>query len=450
MKRFFAVLIAMFVAITVASSAFAVGYDPSTTYEVQAESAYVVNTDTNVIIYEKNSEAPVKAGGLTKLMNIALILTHYEDALDTTQITMPGGAVSDYVFKTTYADVRAGETYTLREMMYGMMLPNGNDAAQGTAYVLSGNDLSGWYSQMNALSKKIGTKNSVWTDACGIDSGNTTSAKDMYLILRYLMQFDAFVEIAGSYQYQMPANTKHANPFWISSTNKMLSKTDGGKYYRSAMQGGKTDVSGAYPDKGINTQSMVSWANKNGSSYIFSIMNSPAGCDDYGYSTPRPALYETGKLMDWVFDNFAIQAALDTTLPICEVPIAYSSETDSLKLYPSDDLKTILPSTNDSTVTQKVYNLPETAYAPIRQGDVVGTVTLMLAGEPIGTVELIAGQDVHRNTVLYTIAQLENFFTSTYFKVVLVLSLICIAAYLVVFAKAAYENKGRNRVHRHY
>ncbi len=449
MKRFLSLLLAGLLAVLCAAPAFAVGYDPSISYNVQAESAYVVNTDTNVIIYEKNSEAPLPAKGLTKLMNIALILTYYEDELDSKLISMPR-AVSDYVFRTTYADVLPGENYTLREMLYGMLLPNGNDAAQGTAYVLSGNDLAGWYTQMNALSRKIGTKNSVWTDACGIDDGNITSAKDMYLILRYLMDFDAFVEIMGSYQYKVEPHEKHAQPFYWTNTNKMLSKANGGNYFRSAAMGGKTDVSGAYPDKGINTQSLVSWAKKDGATYIFSVLNSPYTCDDYGYSTPRPALYETGKLMDWVFDNFAIQSALDTTLPIGEVPVAYSSELDHLKVYPADDLKTILPAASDSTVTQKIFNLPETVYAPVKQGDVVGTVTLMLAGETIGTVELLAGQDVHRNNVLYVIAQLEAFFTSTYFKVVLVLSLICLAVYVFFFVQASYQRKKSNRVYRHY
>ena len=448
MKRLIALLLTVLIAVACTAPAFAAGFDPSAYYEVQAESAYVVNTDTNVILYEKNSEAPVKAGGLTKLMNVALILSLYEDALDTTPITMPS-AVSDYVFRTSFADVRAGETYTLREMLYGMLLPNGNDAAQGTAYVLSGNDLSGWYSQMNALSRKIGATDSVWTDACGIDDGNITTAKDMYLILRYLMDYDAFVEIMGTYQYQMPANTKHANPFWIFNYNKMLSKSQGGKFYRKAMMGGKTDTSGTDPDKGRNTQSMVSWANQDGATYIFSIMNSPHSCDDYGYDTKRPALYETGKLMDWVFDSFAIQSALDTTTPIGAVPVKYSSEIDSLKLYPADDLKTILPADSDSTVTQKDFHLPEAVAAPVKQGDVVGTVTLMLAGEPIGTVELLAGQDVHRNNVLYTIAKLQDFFTGTYFKVVLVLSLLSAAVYSLFFMRHAMEHKHTNRVHRH-
>ena len=83
--------------------------------------------------------------------------------------------------------MRSGETFTLREALYAMLLRNANDAAMGMAYQLSGNDLAGWVSQMNSLSQQIGTTASTWTDACGLDAGNVTNAVDMYLILRYLM-----------------------------------------------------------------------------------------------------------------------------------------------------------------------------------------------------------------------------------------------------------------------
>ncbi|MCI2046489.1 MAG: D-alanyl-D-alanine carboxypeptidase [Faecalibacterium sp.] len=449
MKKVLALILsAALLVAALAVPAAAVGYDPSATYNVQAEGAYVVNTDTNVIIYEKNSEQQVYAGGLTKLMTVALILTNYQDALDSTQITMPS-AISDYVYGTTSADIRAGETVSLRAMLYGMLLCNGNDAAQGTAYVLSGNDLSGWTQQMNALSQKIGTTGSTWTDASGIDKGNITTAKDMYLILRYLMGFDAFVKVSGSYQYEMPANTKHANSYYITSTNKMLSAANGGQYYRSAVQGGKTDVSGIVESKGVVTQSCVSWATQDGSSYIFSILNSPMACDDYGYDTLRPALYETGKLLDWAFSNFAIQPALDTTQPICEIPVKYSSVSDTLMLYPADDLKTILPSGSDNTVTQKEYSLPECVYAPVEEGDVIGTVTLKLAGSTIGTVDLKAGKSIARNPILYSVAKLQAFFSSLFFRIVLILSLLCIGIYLVWFLRHAYLFKKSNKIRRH-
>lgn len=133
--------------------------------------------------------------------------------------------------------------------------------------------------------------------------------------------------------------------------------------------------------------------------------------------------------MDWVFDSFSIQAALDTDLTIAEIPVRYSSDTDTLQLYPNDSMMTLLPSTSDGTVTQKYFHLPDYVCAPIQQGDVVGTVELKLAGETIGVVDLIAGQDVARNPLLFGVDKVKEFFTSLYLKVVLVLSLIAALIY---------------------
>ena len=119
--------------------------------------------------------------------------------------------------------------------MYAMLTRNANEAAMGLAYALSGGDLAGWVSQMNTLSQRIGTTGSTWTDACGIDSGNVTCAVDMYLILRYLMSFDAFVEVSGAPSFTMPAKEKHRSSSVLVSQNAALSKSSGGKYYRSAM-----------------------------------------------------------------------------------------------------------------------------------------------------------------------------------------------------------------------
>ena len=103
----------------------------------------------------------------------------------------------------------------------------------------------------------------------------------------------------------MPAKEKHAKSFVLLSQNVALNKTSGGRFYRSAMQGGMCDVMAYKNDSG--DQSYVSWANKGRATYIFCIMQSPDTCDDYGYSNRRPALYETTKLIDWVFESFSIQ-----------------------------------------------------------------------------------------------------------------------------------------------
>ena len=195
------------------------------------------------------------------------------------------------------------------------------------------------------------------------------------------------------------------------------------------MQGGMCDVMAYKNDSG--DQSYVSWANKDGATYIFCIMQSPDTCDDYGYSNRRPALCETTKLIDWVFESFSIQAALDTDLTLAEIPVKYSSDTSSLQLYPADSMMTLLPSTGDGSVTQKYFHLPDSVCAPVQQGDVVGTVELKLAGETIGVVDLIAGQDVSLNPLLFTVARFQEFLGSLYLKVVITLSIISAAIYFL-------------------
>ena len=446
MKRIFALVLSFAVLFSCLVLPAGAMFDPTPVYQVQAQSAYIVNTDTNIIVYDKDSTKQVSAGGLTKYMTIALLLTNYADHLDDT-FQMPF-AISDYVYNTNNADMRSNETFTYREAMYAMLTRNANEAAMGLAYALSGGDLAGWVSQMNTLSQRIGTTGSTWTDACGLDSGNVTTAVDMYLILRYLMSFDAFVDISSAPTFTMPAKEKHTKSFVLLNQNVALNKTSGGSFYRKSMQGGMCDVMAYKNDHG--DQSYVSWANQDGSTYIFCIMQSPDTCDTYGYANRRPALYETTRLIDWVFQSFSIQPALDTDLALAEIPVKYSSDTDTLKLYPDNSMMTLLPSSGDGTVTQKYFHLPDYVCAPVQQGDIVGTVELKLAGETIGMVNLIAGQDVSRSSLLYSFSKLQEFFGSLYLKVVLVISAICAIIYVAwVLLNSPHTRHSSKKVHRY-
>ena len=138
MKRIFALILSFALLLSCLVLPAGAMFDPSPVYQVQAQSAYIVNTDTNIIVYEKDSTKQVSAGGLTKYMTIALVLTNYADQLDNT-FQMPF-AISDYVHNTSNADMRSNETFTYREALYAMVTRNANEAAMGLAYTLSGGD----------------------------------------------------------------------------------------------------------------------------------------------------------------------------------------------------------------------------------------------------------------------------------------------------------------------
>lgn len=434
-KRFAGFLAVLVIAVTLALPASAMqGYTPD--FEPTAEGAYIVNLDTNIVVYQKDSEKQLTAASLTKMMTMLLLLKNYQDQLDTATGEMTR-AIDDILYRTpgaSLADIRPGESVTLRNLLYAMELPSGNEAAYIAAFFMGGT-VENFVAMMNEEAKALGCTGTVFTDPCGLDTGNVTTARDAYLILRALIQYDAFVEIAGTSSYWMPANTQHPEPYIILSSNKML--TQGTTYYRSYTQGGKT---GSLSE---GWQNFASWHTQNGETYISVLLHSSADQE----VDPRPALTETGTLMDWVFQTFTIQSALDTTRPITERPIRYSTETDTIMLYPADDMMTLLPADGGAALTEQTFSLPEYLTAPIEQGDVVGTVTLSINGEKLGTVDLIAGSTVSRNQVLYTLTKVGEFFSGTYFKVVVILTMIVVAVYAFVWVCAILieGNRGPKR-----
>lgn len=432
MKYIARFLFVLVLAVTLALPAYAIeGLAPE--FEVGAEGVYLVNTDTNLVVYEKNSETSMQAASLTKLMTMVLLLKSYQDQLDTITVTAPGYIYDIlYNYNASTADIWRGETHTLRTLLYAMALPSGNEAAYIVADYMGGGSVENFVAMMNAEAAAIGCTGTTFTDPCGLESTNVTTARDIYLILRAAIQYDAFVQAAAATSYTMPASIKHESDYLIQTTNRMLVS---GGYYRAYTQGGKTGTLQS------GWQNFAGWHTQDGETYISAVLHSPDAMDTEGN---RPALVETAGLVDWAFSAFAVSSALDTTQPISELPIAYSTQTDTIMLYPADDMQTLLPREGGAALTEQTFDLPERLTAPIQQGDVVGTVTLSIQGEKIGTVDLIAGSTIERNQVLYTMARVVEFFSSTYFKVVVILAMVAIAIYAFLWVLVVVLSLGQN------
>lgn len=393
--------------------------------ELTAPAAYVVNLDTNIVVYDKNSETQLQAASLTKMMTCLLMLEQYQDQLDTITVTAPS-YIYDLIWEKTTnastADIRRGDTQTLRNLLYAMLLPSANEAAYIVADYMGGGSIDNFVAMMNDEAAAIGCTGTTFTDPCGLDEGNVTTARDAYLILRALTAYDVVATVMATPSYDMGTNDNYPTPgtYIIQNTNKMVCNTS---YYRAYTKGGKTGSLGEW-------QNFAGWHSQDGENYITVVLNVPNATDEEG---GRPALLETGTLMDWVYDTYTIAPALDTTQPITESRIVYSTQTDTVMLYPADDMMTLLPRDGGAALTEQVFNLPDHLTAPLKQGDVVGTVTLTIEGESIGTVDLIAGSDVERNQMLYTISRVGEFFSSTYFKVVIMLTMAVIAVYAFVW-----------------
>ena len=426
MKKFCAILFSFVLIVVLALPVAAEGESGTladTAPALTAPAAYVVNLDTNIVVYEKNSETLLSAASLTKMMTTLLLLENYQDQLDTISLTAPS-YIYDLIWEqstnASTADIRRGETHSLRNLLYAMLLPSGNEAAYIVADYMGGGSIDSFVAMMNDEAKAVGCTGTTFVDPCGLNPNNITTARDAYLILRALTAYDIFATVVGTPTYDMGTNDRYVTPgtYILQNTDKLVTNSS---YHRDYTKGGKTGSLGEW-------QNFAGWHSQDGESYISVLLNVPMESDPEG---GRPALLETGTIMDWVFNTYTIAPALDTTQPITEVRVAYSTQADTVMLYPADNMMTLLPREGGSALTEQIFNVPDELGAPIKQGDIVGTVTLTIQGETIGTADLIAGSDISRNQLLYTISRIGTFFSSTYFKVVVMLTMLAVGAYLI-------------------
>ncbi len=127
--------------------------------------------------------------------------------------------VSDAILKVDGSSIylKVGDEVTLRDLLYGLMLRSGNDAAVEIADHIGGS-IDGFVDKMNEKAEQIGMKDSIFRNPSGLDEtdgGNISSAYDMALLMRYAMQNDTFKEIAGSKYYDFKGNR------WMNK-NKLL------------------------------------------------------------------------------------------------------------------------------------------------------------------------------------------------------------------------------------
>ncbi|MEG1125447.1 MAG: D-alanyl-D-alanine carboxypeptidase family protein [Oscillospiraceae bacterium] len=455
MKKLFSIVFVLIICISFSLTAFAAGFTPP--FEITAASAYMVNLDTGLVLYEKNPDEKRSVASLTKLMTSLLFMEAVPpEAMDSTIIYADPGL---YVYPVvggggSTADIRPYEQVTARSLLYAMLLPSGNEAAAIAAFHVGNGNLENFYAMMNARAAQLGCKNTNFTNPHGLEGmekNNYSTARDLFLIAQQCWTHELFKAVVGSNSYEMPFTNKHPTAEFASKPNSAYTI-----YTTNLMQSSKT--AGIHRDyiKGIKTGStenagrnFISTATENGMTYLNVVLGCPWDPPEDGYAY---SFHDTADLCDWAFKNFEVRPALDPLSAINEIKVKYSRETDILRLFPAEEMKTILPKESDETVLQKKYMLPKSVNAPIKQGDIIGKVTLSLAGEVIGTVDLLAGEDVHRNTVLFIISKTTDFLKSTYFRVVMVVSVITLLGYVSVAVvqhnrhkktKPVFDNKNR-------
>ena len=198
---------------------------PTNILAISASKAIVMDLNSGRVLYDLNKDEPQLIASISKIMT-CLIAIMYSDLNKTV-------VVDEDVLKSYGSSVylEVGEEIKLLDLLYGLMLRSGNDAATQVAKAVAGTEEAFVY-LMNEYASTIGMKNTHFVNPHGLDSngvGNTSTAYDMALLTKVAMQNETFAHIFGTRSYTAESNLKTYNWEGKNKLFSMYEYTTGGK-----------------------------------------------------------------------------------------------------------------------------------------------------------------------------------------------------------------------------
>lgn len=256
--------------------------------KVMAETAIVMDMDTEEILYAKGIDEKRAPASTTKILTAMLAI---EKVPFETQITFTD-EVNNIEAGSTHIGIKPGETLTMKDCAYAILLASANEVSSGVAEYI-GTTVPAFVDMMNQRAKELGCTNTHFVNANGLyDENHYTTARDLAIIAKAAFQNETFREVVKTPYYIVPKTNITDEERWLNNHHKMI--LQGSEYYEGCL-GGKT----GYTEKAGNT--LVTYAERNGRRLVCALLADVNVVAQYT---------DTKALLDYGFDSFQ---RLDTT-----------------------------------------------------------------------------------------------------------------------------------------
>lgn len=354
---------------------------------VSAGAIYSAEVSTGKILYEKNAREKKFPASTTKVMTALLVLENCE-LTDTA--TASYNAISTIPSGYSIAKIQVGETLTIEDLLYALMLPSANEAANVLAEHVAGS-VSSFATMMNTRAEELGCKNTHFVNPNGIHNDeHYSTAYDLYLIATEAMKNETFRKIVSTTTYTLPSTEQYVdNDRVLKNTNQLLHVNNSSKpsnYYYKYCIGIKT---------GFTTQAqncLISQASKDGLEIINVVLD--AGATEDELST---RYLDSIELFENAYENYAMTTIKEENEIIKTVEVkGGTKETKNLDLLSKDKLTVFHDLEIDVKTLEPEIVFKDNFKAPIKKGEVVGTATYKVDDLEYKT-EILAGEDVEKS-----------------------------------------------------
>jgi D-alanyl-D-alanine carboxypeptidase len=245
---------------------------------IAARNVVVIDVDSGRILYEKEGYKSVSIASLTKIMT-AIIILEENDPSSVVEITKEAALANGSIIL-----LRPGEKITVENLLKGLLIQSGNDAAFALAANNSGS-IESFTEKMNQKAKTLGISSAIFKDPAGLDDAGTASARDVAILMAYALNHEKFkeiIKISETTIYSIDGQLSHK----LENSNRLVKE----EMFFPGIIGGKT---GFTPLAGHN---MVAAATRDGHTLIAVIINTHS-------PTKEASAIEARKALDWAFTN---------------------------------------------------------------------------------------------------------------------------------------------------
>ncbi len=346
---------------------------------LNARSAIVLDRTSKKILYGKNEYRKVKMASTTKIMTAIVILENC-DLSQTTQVSKKAAGTGG-----SRLGLKVGDKITINDLLYGLLLCSGNDAAVCLAETCSGS-VKDFSNLMNLKAKELGLKNSHFETPHGLDSDeHYTTAYELALLTNYALENPIFKKIVGTKLYTITIN---GYPKTLSNTNELLGNLNG-------VYGVKTGFT-----NGAN-RCLVTACKRNNMDIICVVL----GCDTKKFRTN-----DSIKLIEYAFNNFEyvnIKNIIDEKFSewkkenLDNIHIIKSIDTNLSIKYSNLDTPIIPIKKEDASSIEINFKLNSYLEAPIYKDTKLGTIFVMSNGLPVIECDILTDCEIKRKNIFY-------------------------------------------------
>lgn len=354
---------------------------------VSAEAIYSVEVSTGKVLFEKNAHEKKFPASTTKVMTALLVLENCE-LTDTA--TASYNAISIIPSGYSTANIQVGETLTIENLLYALMLPSANEAANILAEHVAGS-ISSFATMMNTRAEELGCENTHFVNPNGIhNDDHYSTAYDLYLIANQAMKNENFRKIVSTPTYTLPATDKYTdNDRVCKNTNQLIHVSKSSRadnYYYKYCIGIKT---------GFTTQAqncLISEASKDG----LEILNVVLGAG-FTEDNLNIRFLDSIELFENAYNNYAMTTIKEENQVIKTIEVENGTKkTKNLDLLSKDTLTVFHNTEINAKALEPEITLKENFKAPIKKGEIVGTALYKVDDLEYKT-DLIAGSDVEKS-----------------------------------------------------